>query len=754
MSIIVLKIKISHLKGFLSVGVLSILLSSSVLNPVYAASSRKVANVFRDSDFKKEVIVLPKNLINGSNTLTQAMMSSPNRVYVIRHNYVLGTNIVIPKNCELVFEGGSIVGNKKNNTIVCQATQIQASRQVFDNTIVLRGVSSLNVAWFGINPDSEDVSKQLNCLLSMLSDNIEYEQVRNNIIYYWLHFQEAQYNVESTIYVDGRINICGNPTFHMTNNNATCVYIKNGWQSQYKFNVERQRPTICKNENSIGVVVENCMYCRFDVHRIQCFTKGIIVRADGGEKKESIGCGWNVFYIDAIYAPVWGFVIESKNRGWPNANNVYGGMGFNTNTGWSDFTDCSLPYRSIVVVSDGLYGCNGWKFDGVWFEQPNSAGLINGEKFYAVDFSDYINGQPPVGISFSGVRLEYDSRPFKINSGCSQISISFTTKTGSNFNMFYAVNEREEEIVDPDIFNFIDENKHKTIFELEAGIDDIKNDVLRSKGKIIFKDGKYLAGGIGKNAIRRDCNELNTADAPSVLLNNVTNKTLKIISKGDISIKLLDDTFRALKPGEVPEISFPGFYQTNFNSPAYDWHLRKNVSDVISRGEISIGNNSRVKYIQLVFSEKLTTLKVECISHDGSFPFIYNPYGTWDGYAGSISWDSLRAVLPAGSKYIDYIRGITYLVLTAGSVGNIGTIRVEGKKGDNFLTTKDSVSNLLIGDIIMGGWYITDIRRKNEVNFIFVRNQNMESFREPIKKTLELEKPTVIMIDKSGQSSL
>ena len=62
-----------------------------------------------------KTIILKKNLVNGINTLTQEMMSSTNTKYIIKYNYTLGENIIIPENCILAFDGGSIANSTENN---------------------------------------------------------------------------------------------------------------------------------------------------------------------------------------------------------------------------------------------------------------------------------------------------------------------------------------------------------------------------------------------------------------------------------------------------------------------------------------------------------------------------------------------------------------------------------------------------------------------------------------------------------------
>lgn len=62
-----------------------------------------------------KTIILKKNLVNGVNTLIQEMISNVNTKYIIKYNYTLGENIIIPENCILEFDGGSIANSTENS---------------------------------------------------------------------------------------------------------------------------------------------------------------------------------------------------------------------------------------------------------------------------------------------------------------------------------------------------------------------------------------------------------------------------------------------------------------------------------------------------------------------------------------------------------------------------------------------------------------------------------------------------------------
>lgn len=72
--------------------------------------------------------ILPKNVVDGVNTLVQGMMpldTGQNTKYVIKYDYTLGENITVPAGCILEFDGGSIVNSTGNNyTLTGTATKV------------------------------------------------------------------------------------------------------------------------------------------------------------------------------------------------------------------------------------------------------------------------------------------------------------------------------------------------------------------------------------------------------------------------------------------------------------------------------------------------------------------------------------------------------------------------------------------------------------------------------------------------------
>lgn len=92
---------------------------------------------------------LRKNLVDGKNILTQAMLPSANTIYIIQYDYDLnGATITIPENCTLDFQGGSL----GNGTIQGNRTRIKATQDLIFKEIQIGGsyvVDSVFPQWFG-----------------------------------------------------------------------------------------------------------------------------------------------------------------------------------------------------------------------------------------------------------------------------------------------------------------------------------------------------------------------------------------------------------------------------------------------------------------------------------------------------------------------------------------------------------------------------------------------------------------------------
>lgn len=96
-------------------------------------------------------VVLKRNLVNGVNTLTQKMLNSygDNTKFIIKYDYSLAEDIVIPNNCELKFKGGKL----RNGTVNFNHCRIESMKTALYN-IRFSNLDSIDIECFDIPTDA------------------------------------------------------------------------------------------------------------------------------------------------------------------------------------------------------------------------------------------------------------------------------------------------------------------------------------------------------------------------------------------------------------------------------------------------------------------------------------------------------------------------------------------------------------------------------------------------------------------------
>lgn len=109
-------------RNFIKTGATTITGLAMALGKINGAGNRfdvQGSNAHKLSDdIGMNRVVLDKKLMNGVNTLDQWMINSENTIYVIKSDFILDTDIYIPSNCTLEFEGGTISGGKVTGVIL------------------------------------------------------------------------------------------------------------------------------------------------------------------------------------------------------------------------------------------------------------------------------------------------------------------------------------------------------------------------------------------------------------------------------------------------------------------------------------------------------------------------------------------------------------------------------------------------------------------------------------------------------------
>jgi len=107
-------------------------------------------------------VVLKKNMVDGVNTLTQAMLGAANVVYVIKYNFTLGEDVIIPAGCVLKFEGGSIRGGR----MIMNNTSIVSKKTAFYDVVIpkssIKTENPVYLKWFSSSNDLQTLYNAVN----------------------------------------------------------------------------------------------------------------------------------------------------------------------------------------------------------------------------------------------------------------------------------------------------------------------------------------------------------------------------------------------------------------------------------------------------------------------------------------------------------------------------------------------------------------------------------------------------------------
>lgn len=159
-------------------------------------------------------VTLSQNKVNGVNTLTKEMVREANTIYTVQNDFVVDSDVALPNNCTLNFEGGRIHGKKKlvlNNTVLQGNPSIECD---FEGTI---GNKEINVVWFGIKPE-KDCQSRFQKVLDLYASNVP-----NNAWDFWPKKPEPKIVIPNGVYDFGEVNIRSYLTIEGQGNGSTVL---------------------------------------------------------------------------------------------------------------------------------------------------------------------------------------------------------------------------------------------------------------------------------------------------------------------------------------------------------------------------------------------------------------------------------------------------------------------------------------------------------------------------------------------------
>ncbi len=299
----------------------------------------------------KSVVVLKEGV-----NLTEQMIEE-DAIYKLSTCYDLGGNeLHVPKDCVLMFEGGSIV----NGTIRFENTELCGYPQVRCN--VKGSVPKADITWFG--------AERSNHIVDVGSIINQVQGITSHIIIPAGDFYQT----------DEAIRIEGNKYIEWIGN-IVCASVKRQYDSftiaSGTVTLDMEGGLYCKSKNVdytsgaqtelSGLVLENINNSRVNIGTIRGFNTGVKLFGYGG------GCSYNLFSIKSVRDCNTGILITQRDKkgriGWANENTFIGGR-FGVSSSWNIQERETHAVVAMGIYSDDTYN----KVNSLFFLRPCAEG--------------------------------------------------------------------------------------------------------------------------------------------------------------------------------------------------------------------------------------------------------------------------------------------------------------------------------------------------------------------------------------------
>lgn len=222
-------------------------------------------------------VYLRKNIVNGKNILAYNAFNSSSTIYHIQYDYDLdGRTVVVPNNCVLLFEGGSLY----NGTIVGNHTTILSNNKCFESIIIDGTINGyIYSSWWKysdytdfeqteflksiINIDADCI--RIDSDFNVINPHIELDGASDKILDYegsFIKVNKSDYSGESSVsYAVLKLGSCSN------------IVIKNMREQgdvleHYEDGTTFTGNKLCKGieiyDNCSNITIENCI-CNYNI---------------------------------------------------------------------------------------------------------------------------------------------------------------------------------------------------------------------------------------------------------------------------------------------------------------------------------------------------------------------------------------------------------------------------------------------------------------------------------------------------------
>lgn len=286
-----------------------------------------------------------------------SQIKAENTIYKVSTNFNLkGGELVVPKNCVLMFDGGSI----ENGTISFTDTELCGYPQI---DCKLKGsIPQADITWFGARRDDQraDVGAVINCVQAITQHII----IPSGVFY---QTSEA-IKIEGNKHIDwiGTI-ICASNKKQFDAFTVTSGVMTLDMKGRLECKSKSINFSNTNKSDICGLVIENIKNSKLNIGNINGFNIGLKVFGHGG------GCAYNTFWLAAIRNCNIGLLITQRDKdgkkGWANENTFIGGR-FGANTSW--YKDD----REIhAIVAKGIYKDDSYnKVNSLYFLRPCAEG--------------------------------------------------------------------------------------------------------------------------------------------------------------------------------------------------------------------------------------------------------------------------------------------------------------------------------------------------------------------------------------------